>query len=227
MTSAAVLLLEELHHRDAADGRVADERHHVVAVAAERDGGDVLHGDAELPGDERREARGVEHAGLADDAVVREARDALAERHHRVERVRDHDDEGVRGVLLDALGHRRHDLRVHRDEVVAAHARLAGKPGRHDDDVRALDVLVAVRALELHVEAVDRRGLGDVEGLALGQPLDDVEQDHVAELAERAELSEDAADLPAADECNLRSSHFRLLPWVRCDALRTTTPEKR
>ena len=102
-------------------------------------------------------------------------------------------------------------LEFTRDEVVAAHARLAGKPGGDDDDVGALDVLVAVRALELDVEAVDRRGLGDVEHLALGQPLDDVEEDHVAELAQRAELSEHATDLPTADQCNLRSSHFSLL----------------
>src|SRR5512141_2622392 len=50
-------------------------------------------------------------------------------------------------------------------KVVAAHAGLAGQPGRHDDDVRSLDVLVAVRALQRHVEAVDRCGLGDVERL--------------------------------------------------------------
>ena len=111
----------------------------------------------------------------------------------------------------------RHDLRVHGDQIVTAHARLARKPGGHDDDVRALDVLVAVRALELHVEAVDRRRLGDVEHLPLRQPLDDVEEDHVAELAQRAELSQHATDLPAANQCNLRSSHLHLLEWVvRC-----------
>ena len=50
------------------------------------------------------EAGGVEDAGLADDAVVGEAGDLLAEGNHGVERVGDDDDEGFGSVLLDPFG---------------------------------------------------------------------------------------------------------------------------
>ena len=95
--------LDEVRQRHAADGRVADQRHHVVAVAAERHGVHVLDGDAELLGEEVAEAGRVEHAGHADDLVLRQAGGLLQRPDHRVERVGDADDEGVGGVLLQAL----------------------------------------------------------------------------------------------------------------------------
>ena len=102
-------------------------------------------------------------------------------------------------VLLDAFGDLRHDLGVDVDQVVTAHARFAGKTGGDDDHVGTLDVLVAVRALELDVEAVDRSRFGDVEHLPLGKALDDVEQDHITEFAQCAELSQHATNLTATN----------------------------
>jgi hypothetical protein len=66
----------------------------------------VFNRDAGLFGEEVAEARRVEHAGHADDLVVRQAREFLQRPDHRVERIGDADDEGVRGVLLDALADR-------------------------------------------------------------------------------------------------------------------------
>ena len=57
------------------------------------------------------------------------------------------------------------------------------------------------------VEAVDRRGLGEVERLALRDAFDDVEQDDVAEFLEADEMGERAADLAGADQCNLVTRH--------------------
>ena len=58
-------------------------------------------------------------------------------------------------------------LRLMLEQVVAAHAGLARHAGGDDADVGAVDRLVGGGAGELGVEAVDRRGLGEIERLAL------------------------------------------------------------
>jgi hypothetical protein len=56
--------------------------------------------DLELLGEEMAEARAVEHAGHADDLVVRQAGEFAQRPDHRVERVGDADDEGVGACFL-------------------------------------------------------------------------------------------------------------------------------
>ena len=67
--------------------------------------------------------------------------------------------------------------------------------------------VVGIGAGELGVEAVDRRGLRDVERLALRHALGDVEQDDVAQLLQADEVSQRAADLTGADQSNLVARH--------------------
>ncbi len=148
-----------------------------------------------------------ENAGHADDLFGLEAGELLQRPHHRVERVGDADHEGVGRMLLDAVADGFHDLEVDADEVVAAHAGLAGHARRHDDHVRAGDVRVIVGALVLGVEAVDRRGFGDVETLALGNAFRDVEQHDVAEFLQADQMGERAADLASTDERDLVTGH--------------------
>ena len=62
-------------------------------------------------------------------------------------------------LCLDALADRLHHLQVDAEQVVAAHARLAGDAGGDDDDVGAGDVGIVVRAGDLGVEALDRAAL--------------------------------------------------------------------
>ena len=85
-------------------------------------------------------------------------------------------------LRLDALADRLHHLEVDAEQIVAAHARLAGDAGGDDDDVGAGDVGIIVGALELRVEAFDRAALREIERLALRHALDDVEQDDVAQF---------------------------------------------
>ena len=129
-------------------------------------------------------------------------------------------------VRLDALADRLHHLEVDAEQIVAAHARLAGDAGGDDADVGAGDVGIVGRALELRVEAVDRAGLGDVERLALGNALGDVEQDDVAQLAHRGEVGERAADHSGADQRDLLASHGGCCsPLLFCGAPRTGAAE--
>ena len=81
---------------------------------------------------------------------------------------------------------RLHDLEVDAEQVVAAHAGLARHAGGDDDDVGAGDGGIVARAGELGVEPFDRTGLGEIERLALGHAVDDVEQDDVAEFLSAA-----------------------------------------
>ena len=104
--------------------------------------------------------------------------------HHGVERIGDADDEGVGRVFLDAGADLLHHLEIDAEQIVAAHAGLARHAGGDDADSGALHRLVGIGAGEAGVEAVDRRGFGEVERLALGNALRDVEQDDVAELLE-------------------------------------------
>ena len=63
-------LRRQLRERHAAHGGRRDDGDHLVAVAAEHHGLDVLDRRPRLPGDERPEAGGVEDARHADDALA-------------------------------------------------------------------------------------------------------------------------------------------------------------
>ena len=129
-----------------------------------------------------------------------QARGLLQRPDHRVERVGDADDEGVRRVLLDAVADRLHHLEIDAEQIVAAHAGLARHAGGDDDDVGAGDVGVVVGALQARVEAATGAGLGEIERLALGRAFGDVEQHDVAQLLQRRQMGERAADLAGPDQ---------------------------
>ena len=180
-------------------------------MAAEHEGGHILHRHIELERQEVAEAGGIEHAGHADDLLGRQARELLQRPDHRVERVGDADHEGVGRMRLEAFADRLHHLEVDAEQVVAAHAGLARHAGGHDADVGAGDIGVVRGALERGVEAFDRARFRDVQRLALGGAVSNVEQDDVTEFLERGEVGQRTADLACADEGNLGSSHGELI----------------
>ena len=70
--------------------------------------------------------------------------------------------------------------------------------------------LVGIGAGELGVEAVDRRGLREVERLALRHALGDVEHHDVAEFFQADQMGQRAADLTRADQRNLVARHVEM-----------------
>ena len=176
-------------------------------MAAQHEGAHILDRDAHVMGKEQAEARAVEHARHADDAVMRQAAGLAHHPDHDVERVGDGDDESVRAIGLDVLADGGDDLGVGADEIVAAHAGLAREAGGDDHDIGAGDDGVVVATGELGVEALDRRGLGDVERLPLRNAVDDIEEHDVAQLLEARQQSKRAADLPGADKRDLVACH--------------------
>ena len=133
---------------------------------------------------------------------------------HGVERVRDDDQDRVGRVLRGLLDDRPDDPGVLGEQVVAAHARLAGEAGRDDDDVRAGRVGVVVRAGDPGVVADDRGRLGQVEALALGQALDDVDEDDVGEARLGDPLGGRRADIAGADDGDLVAAMAG--SWLTC-----------
>src|SRR3546814_10406547 len=82
------------------------------------------------------------------------------------------DDKSVRRIGLDALTHGLHDLQIDAQQVIAAHARLAGNPGCNNDDVRASDIGIIVRTLQVRIATLHRAALGDMKlaVIAPGRP---------------------------------------------------------
>ena len=99
------------------------------------------------------------------------------------------------------------DAGVLGQQVVPAHPRLAGQARGHDDDVGAGGVGVVVRADDPGVVADDRRRLGEVEALALRQPLDDVDEDDVGQPGLGDALGGRGADVAGADDGDLVAGH--------------------
>ena len=88
-----------------------------------------------------------------------------------------------------------------------------GDAGGDDADIGALDRLVGGGAGQFGIEAEHRRGLGDVERLAVRDAFRHVEEHDVAELLEAGEKSERATDLTGADQGDLGSGHVRKTSW--------------
>jgi hypothetical protein len=150
---------------------------------------------------------GVQHSRHPDHTLVRKARELAERPDHGVERIGDADHEAVRSVRPDALADRLHHLEVDSEQVIAAHAGLAGDSGGDDADVGAGDVGIILGAGEEGIIALDRAGLGEVERLALGNALGDVEENDVAHFADRREMGQGSADHAGADERDFRASH--------------------
>ena len=63
----------------------------------------------------------------------------------------------------------------------------------------------------MRVEAVDRRGLRDVERFALRHALGDIEHHNVAKLLQANEVSQRSADLTGANQSNLVARHGKFV----------------
>ena len=79
-------------------------------------------------------------------------------------------------------------------DVCIVTAGVPRKPGMSRDDL-------------LGIEALDRRGLDEVERFALRDTLGDVEQHDVTEFFQADQMGEGAADLAGTDQCNLVTRH--------------------
>ena len=187
---------------DPGDGGVTNQRHHVVAVAAEHHRVHVAHRHAELHRDETAEPGAVEHAGHAHDLVFRETQFDPGQIGHHVERVADHDDGGVGRVFLDVFADAADDAGVGFQQVIAAHARFAGDAAGDDNQIAARAGGGVVGAGDLRVKSFEAGRLHHVERLALGHAFDDVDHHDIGELFFCDPLCGCRTDKPRAKYCD-------------------------
>src|SRR5918992_651176 len=131
---------------------------------------------------------------------------------HRVERVRDDNQRRLPRPLRHLARDRTGDAFVRRDEVVPAHVAGAWDAGGDHDELGALRLVVAVRADDVWLVREHGPGLVQVECLALGQPLLDVDQDDVGVVAARDLLGDRGADVTGAYNGDLASRHQTRTP---------------
>ncbi len=148
--------------------------------------------------------------------LCRQAAGLLQHPDHRIQRVGDADDECVGGILLDALADLAHHLDVDAQQVVAAHAGLAGNTGSHDDHVGTGDIGVVGGAGHGGIEPLDGRTLGQIKALARAQSVNNVKDDDVAQFLHRRQMRQRAANVAAADQRNLFPRHILGPPWIGC-----------
>ena len=184
-------------------------------MPAKHEGADIAHRDAEFLGQEMPETTRVEHARHADDLLVRQAGKLAQRPDHCVQRIGDTDHERIGRVGGNALTDGFHDFQVDAKQVVAAHAGLARHTGGDDDHIGARYVGVIGGAFHIGIEPCGGAGLGDIQGLALGDAIRNVEQDDIAQFLECYQMGKRAADLSCADKGDLGSGHERRSPKLR------------
>ncbi len=113
----------------------------------------------------------------------------------------------------DVLGDGLDDTRIDVDEVVAAHAGLAGHTGGHDDDVAAGRRLVGRGARDGRVEAFDGGRLEKIQCLSLRHAIDlrNVDEHDVAEFLAGGPDSRAGANIACTNDRNLRTFHVCFL----------------
>ncbi|MNW59304.1 hypothetical protein D3C74_372140 [compost metagenome] len=105
-------------------------------MAAQNKAAYILHRNVKLLGDKSTVTRGIQHAGLADDAVFGKAQRFEGHVSHGIYRVAQDDDNGFRRHTFHILAHRFHNARIRIHQIIAAHPRFAGNPCCYDNDIR-------------------------------------------------------------------------------------------
>ena len=115
-------------------------------MTAEQERGDIFDGTAEFHGDEGAVARGVENTGLPDDTVWRKTGDFPCGIDHGIERIADNYKDRVGAETSHLLGDGLDDLDILCQEIVSAHAGLAGQTRSNNHYIAVSGVLVTVGA---------------------------------------------------------------------------------
>ena len=86
---------QQLSNRNTGAGRETRQRHHRVAVSTQNKRRDVLNGNVQRFGQETTHASRVEHAGHSDNTMLWKSRAPEGNLAHRIERIRDDDQDRI------------------------------------------------------------------------------------------------------------------------------------
>ena len=179
------LLVHQFGNRNARDRRISRQGNHGIAVSAQHKRGHVFHRNIQFARDKGAEARRVQNAGHADHAIAREATLLVRRLRHRIQRIRNDDQNAVRRILNRLADHVAHDLVIGVEQVVATHPRLARDAGRNHHNVRVCRIGVIVCAEDVGVAFLNRHRLQQIETFALWDALNDVDENYVGVLFRR------------------------------------------
>src|SRR5262249_35701359 len=119
-------------------------------------------------------------------------------------------------MFLDAGADRLDNLEIDAEEIVAAHSGFARNAGRHDDNIGACYGFIIIASGERHIKTFDRSRFGKIERLALRCSFGNIVEHDVAELIERREVSQSAADLTCTNQSDFVARHELLVLLCPC-----------
>src|SRR6185437_10036172 len=105
-----------------------------------------------------------------------------------------------------------HDLEIGVQQVVTAHARLAGNSGGDDHDVRIRRVRVIIGAEHKRIALLHRHGFGQIQSLALRDSFEHVNQYYVGQFLGRDPVSCRGAHVASSHDCYFLTHEFPSLP---------------
>ena len=192
-------------------------------MSAQHKGVDILHRHRQLLGNEGPEPCRIQNASHADHPIPGKAGDSIGRLHHGIQRVADHDQDALGGVLDHLLGDPLDDFIVLHQEVVSAHSRLSGKAGGNDDDVRVGRVAIVIGSHHARVESFHGSRLLQIQGLPLGYAIDDVDKNHIRQFLVHDPMSGGGADISRTHNRHF-SSHRHRSSRICSGAPAGTTP---
>src|SRR5215469_14816558 len=151
-------------------------------MAAEDERGYVLYADFQFVGDESAETGGIEHSGHADDALAWKPAELVGSLRHRIQRIRNNDQDAIWRIIHHFSDHSLHDAVIGVKQIVTAHPWLARDAGGDDHDVGVRRVFVVVGAGNVRVPLLDWHGLEQVESFPLRNALDDINEYNIGEF---------------------------------------------
>ena len=199
---------QKLPERSTANSGTGDDRHHLLAVAAEDRRFHFGHGDAGLQRQGFAKAGAVQGAGHADHPLTGESGHPERLRRHLVERIGDDDHHRRRRRGAHRLGHRPHRAPVRRLQIGASHARTAGTARGDDHDVGAGEEGKVGSALRAAGRAGDPGGVVEIESDRCRQAGDDVDEgDRVGHGAGRGQVRHAGAYASRTDDGDAPETH--------------------
>ena len=135
--------------------------------------------------------------------------------HHGVQRIADHNHHRVGRVLCNLFRNAAHNLHIGRDQIIAAHARLARQTRGDHHHIAVDNVFVIACANHGAVKSFNGRALHQVQRLALGHAfaLWNIQQHNVAQLLGGGPMRASGSNISSTNDRYFRSSHV-MIPFV-------------
>src|SRR4051812_35218635 len=87
------------------DSRITRQRNHGVSMSSKHERMNIIDCDIQLHCDERSKSRGVEHTRHSNHTLSWKLADTKCGLRHGIERITDHNDDALRRMLYNPLGH--------------------------------------------------------------------------------------------------------------------------